>query len=107
MLPTLVVHFILHSIYLYILFISLRRQVFKLSFDTIHTLTSFVIVEKTVFEVGKETHISLILSSETFWLQAIEVFLVACVTLYKYGCMRLEEREEELRVLRLCLLEQN
>ena len=53
-----------------------------------------MIVEKTVLEAGKETHISIILlSSEAFWLRAIEVFLAARVTLYKFGCVRLEERE--------------
>ena len=42
-----------------------------------------MIVEKTVFEAGKETHISLILlPSETFWLRTIEVYLAARVTLY-------------------------
>ena len=67
-----------------------------------------MIVEKTVFEAGKETHISpILLSSEAFWLRAMAVFLAARVTLYKYGCVRLEEREEELRVMRFCLLEQN
>ena len=51
-------------------------------------------VEKTLFEEGKETHISPIwLPIEAFWLRAIEVFLAARVTLYKYGCVRLEERE--------------
>ena len=86
----------------------IEKIVFKLSFDTIHALISFVIVEKTVLETGQETHISpILLSSEAFWLQAIEVFLAARVTLYKYGCARLEEREEEGRVLRFCLLEQN
>ena len=65
-----------------------------------------MIVEKTVFEAGKETHIlRILLCSEAFWPQAIEVFLAARVTLYKYGCVSLEEREEELRVLRFCLLE--
>ena len=55
-----------------------------------------MIVEKTVFEAGKETHISLILlPSETFWLRTIEVILAARVTLYKYGCVGLGEREEE------------
>ena len=86
----------------------MSKQVFKLSFDTIHALIGFVIVEETVFEAGKETHMSpILLSSEAFWLRAIEVFLATRVTLYKYGCVRLEEREEELRVLRFCLLEQN
>ena len=67
-----------------------------------------MIVEKTVLETGKETHISpILLSSEAFWLRAIEVFLAARATLYKYGCVRLEEREEELRVLRFCLLQQS
>ena len=67
-----------------------------------------MIVEKTVFEAGKETHISpILLSSEAFWLRAIEVFLAARVTLYQYWRERLEEREEELKVLRFCLLEQN
>ena len=76
--------------------------------DTTDTLIAFVIVEKPVLEAGKETHISpILLSSEAFWLQAIEVFLAARVTLYKYGCVRLEEGEEELKVLRFCLLEQN
>ena len=81
---------------------------FQLSSDTIHALIGFVIVEKTVFEAGKETRISpILLSSEAFWLRAIEVFLAARVTLYKYGCVKLEEREreEKLRVLRFCLLE--
>ena len=74
----------------------MRIYFFKLSFDTIHALIGFVIVEKTVLEAGKETHISpILLSSEAFWLRAIEVFLAARVTLYKYGCVRLEEREEE------------
>ena len=68
----------------------------KLSFATIRALIGFVIVEKAVFEAGKETHISpILLSSEAFWLRAIEVFLAARVTLYKYGCVRLEERERE------------
>ena len=62
-----------------------------------------MIVEKTVPEAGKETHISPILLSS----EAIEVFLAARVTLYKYGSVRLEEGEEELKVLRFCLLEQN
>ena len=63
-----------------------------------------MVVEKIVFEAGKETHISLILlPSEAFWLRAIEVFLTLC----KYGCVTLEERVEELRVLRFCLFEQN
>ena len=67
-----------------------------------------MIVEKTVFEAGKETHISpILLSSEAFWLRTIEVFLAARVTLYKYGFVRLEKRDKELRVLRFCLLEQN
>ena len=67
-----------------------------------------MIVEKIVFEAGKETHISLILlPSEAFWLRAIEVFLAARITLCKYGCVTLEERVEELRVLRFCLFEQN
>ena len=67
-----------------------------------------MIVEKTVFEAGKETHISpILLSSEAFWLRAIAMFLAACVALYKYGCVRLEEREEERRMLRFCLLEQD
>ena len=53
-----------------------------------------MIVEKTVFEAGKETHISpILLPSDAFWLRAIEVLLAARVTLYKYGCVRLEERE--------------
>ena len=67
-----------------------------------------MIDEKTVLETGKETHISpILLSSEAFWLRTIEVFLAARVTLYKYGCVGLGEREEEGRVLRFCLLEQN
>ena len=86
----------------------IEKIVFKLSFDTIHALISFVIVEKTVLEGGQETHISpILLSGEAFWLRAIEVFLAARVTLYKYGCVRLEEREGELRVLRFCLFEQS
>ena len=41
-------------------------------------------------------HISpILLPSEAFWLRAIEVFLAARVTRYKYGCVRLEERETE------------
>ena len=67
-----------------------------------------MIVETTVLKAGKETHIpQILLSSEAFWLRAEEVFLAARVTLFKYGCVRLEKREEELRVLRFCLLEQN
>ena len=66
-----------------------------------------MIVEKTVLEAGKETHISpILLSSEAFWLRAIEVFLAARVTVYKYGCVRLEG-EEDLRVHRFSLLEKN
>ena len=57
---------------------------------------------------GQETHISPILfPSKAFWLRAIEVFLAARVTLCTYGYMRLEKREEDLKVLRFCLLEQN
>ena len=67
-----------------------------------------MIVETTVLKAGKETHIpQILLSSEAFWLRAVEVFLAARVTLYKYGCVRLEEREEEQKVLRFCLLQQN
>ena len=57
-----------------------------LSFNVILALIGFVFGEKTVFEVGKETHMSLILSSEAIWMLVIEVFLAGRVTLYKYGC---------------------
>ena len=67
-----------------------------------------MIVEKTAFETGKETHMSpILLSSEAFWLRAIEVFPAARIRLYKYGCVRSEKREEKLSLLRFCLLEQN
>ena len=95
------------TFYLCILLIWLRRYIFKLSFDIIHALIGFVIAEKTIWS-RQETHISpILLPSEAFWLQAIKVFPAARVTLHKHGCVRLEEREEELRVLRFCLLEQN
>ena len=86
--------------YLYILFIGLKRLVFKLSFDTIHAFISFVIVKKTVFEVGRETHMSaILLSSETIWLRVIQVFLAAHATLYKSGCMRLRKKTESTDIL--------
>ena len=70
------------TFYLYILFILLRRYVFKFSFGTIRTLIGFVIAEKTVFEADKETQISpILLPSEAVWLRAIDVFLAARVTL--------------------------
>ena len=98
MFPTLVVKQ-LHSICTFCLW--LRRYVFKILFDTVHALIGFVIIEKTVFEAGKETHISpILLSSEAFWLRAIEVFLAARVTLYKFGCVKLEENRE---LTRLCV----
>ena len=60
-----------------------------------------MIVEETVFEAGKETHMSpILLSSEAFWLRAIEVFLAARVTLH-WVCEigRKRERTESAEIL--------
>ena len=49
-----------------------------------------MIVEETLSEAGKETHMSPILfSSEASWLRAMKVFRVVRVTLWKCGCVRL------------------
>ena len=64
-------------------------------------------LRKPYLKRAKKHTSRLLLPSEAFWLRAIEVFLAARVTLYRYGCVRLEEREEELRVLRFCLHQQN
>ena len=82
LIPALVVKDLKSTFCLY----GFKISFFKLSFETIYALISFVIVQKTVFEAGKETHMSLILlSSEAIWMWAIWVFPATRVTLYKYG----------------------
>ena len=62
------------------------KIIFNIWFDTIHAVTGPVVAEKTAIEAGNArlADFAVWRIGEAIWMWAIEVFIAARVTLYKF-----------------------